>query len=398
MLIVFFQIYFGICTLMVVVSVLTLALSSVPYFRRNLTRCELEDYIGKPVDSLHGKLKNDSCEAPLDDTVYDNIIVDYERLVVTNDTELLDTDMIVTEVLQTTTTEPAELDPQTIPNSNKTGNQMRNFFDFEFDQKNSVPDNELFDHLIEVLRPKIGMSKKTVRIQMIVYLDTIALAFFTLDLLSRVVCCPSVKKYFLSTINLFDAIAVLAAYAHMAVNFMRKNERYENTNFDILEIFQVLRVVRLLRIVRDVTGFKVLSFSLCVSMKDLFVLFLYMVLGVVIFANFIFFVESESEIESIPTGWWWAISTLTTVGYGDVKPRSFYGRFIGGICAISGVVMMAVAIPVFVKTFLLLYAYAVLYKKSLYKPEDTHRYIHRQGRLNATMVEANSKLGRFSCK
>lgn len=369
---------------MVVLSVLTLALSSLPYFRRNLTKCELEEYLGKPVALIKGDMLNSSCEEAISDDVYENVIVAYDLITVKNESELQNNDTVVSKTgLHQIRPDPEDLFNDTME-SNST-NLLRSFFDFSFARDTKISDAEMLDHLIEALRPQIGMSKKTVRIQMIVYLDTVALAFFTLDIVARVLCCPSVRKYFLSTINMFDAIAVLAAYAHMIVNFIKINERYENSNFDILEIFQVLRVVRLLRLVRDVTGFKVLSFSLRVSLKDLFVLFLYMVLGVVIFANFIFFVESESDIESIPTGWWWAISTLTTVGYGDVKPKSFYGRFIGGICAISGVVMMAVAIPVFVKTFLLLYAYAVLYKKSLNRPEDTHRYIHRQGRLKAAL-------------
>lgn len=360
---------------MVVISVLALALSSLSHFRRNLTRCELEEYMGKPAVFAAGAEQSIPCEDPLNDSAYEQIVVDYEHLHVDNLTDLQENDVILTELQATEF-------PETTTPSNVSF--LPRFYPLSPDQS-TVSDDDVFDHLIEVMRPKIGMSKKTVRIKMIVYLDMIVLAFFTLDLLARVLCCPSIKRYFLSTINLFDAIAVLAAYAHMCVSFLRTNERYETTNYDILEIFQVLRVVRLLRIVRDVIGFKVLSFSLRVSMKDLLVLFLYMILGVVIFANFIFFVESESEIESIPTGWWWAISTLTTVGYGDVKPRSFYGRFIGGLCAVSGLVLMAVAIPVFVKTFLLLYAYAVLYKKSQHRPEDTHRYIHRQGRLKAAL-------------
>lgn len=358
---------------MVILSVMTLAFSSLPYFRRNLTKCELEEVLGKPVLSTEYTIdQNDSCTEPLADDIFNTIVVDYERVNVTNRTELKDNDILLV---------PDEyMKKGNVSEDNEKG--IRNgLFDFSFDDEDTVSDETFVSHIFEALRPQIGLGKKTVRIQSVVYLDTIVLGYFTADLLLRMFCCPSVSKYFLSSINVVDALVVLSAYAHIAINLLKKNEKYEISNFDLLEIFQVLRVVRLLRIVRDVTGFKVLSFSMKVSFKDLLVLFLYMVLGVIIFANFIFFVESGDDIESVPVGWWWAISTMTTVGYGDVVPKTLYGRLIGGVCAVSGVVMMAVAIPVFVNTFLLLYAYAVLYKKSLNKPEDTHRFIHRQGRL-----------------
>lgn len=366
---------------MVMLSVLTLSLSSLPYFRRNLTKCEMEDLLGRPLQSVNYTVsQNDSCVEPLPDDIFGSLVLEYKRVNVTNKTELLENDILLNE---------AELseDEGTVKKNKSNTHLTRSFFDFNFDESDTVSDQALISHVFEALRPEVGIRKKTVRIQSVVYLDTVILGFFTVDLLLRIMCCPNVSMYFLSTINVIDALAVVSAYAHLAVNFLRRNEKYELSNFDLLEIFQVLRVVRLLRIVRDVTGFKVLSFSLRVSVKDLFVLFLYMILGVLIFANFIFFVESTEDIESVPVGWWWAISTLTTVGYGDVVPRTLYGRLIGGLCAISGVVMMAVAIPVFVNTFLLLYAYAVLYKKSLNKPEDTHRFIHRQGRLRNKIAE-----------
>lgn len=367
---------------MVVISVMTLALSSLPAFRRNLTKCELEEYLGRQIDTVSGQVPEDgACAEPLSDEVYSKVIVDYNSVIVKNKTDIDENDISVTPKTHINTVTGGTV-------TNATYARMRSVFDFIFPK--AVSDDKLIEQMLQAISPNVGIIKKTVRIQTLVYLDTVALAFFSVDLLLRILCCPSLKSYFLSTINVIDALTVLSAYAHMAVNFLIKTERYDVSNFDLLELLQCLRVVRLLRIVRDVMGFKVLSFSLRVSCKDLLVLLLYMILGVVIFANFVFFVESESEIDSIPVGWWWAICTLTTVGYGDVRPTTLYGRIIGGICAISGVVMMAVAIPVFVKTFILLYAYAVLYKKSLSRPEDTHRFIQRHGRQNAAQAQNHS--------
>ena len=364
---------------MVILSVLTLALSSVPYFKRGLTKCELEEYLGTTVMSVNSTLDpNDSCSEPIPDEVYTSLFVDFDTINTTDITTLHQDDIVVRDnlVLSSSSTNQSKTDPMLADNS--TPVLARSFFDRNPQDSQSIPDEVMLKQVFEVLRPRLQIQKKTVRIQALVYLDTVILAFFSADLLMRLFTCPSVKSYFLSTVNVIDAGVIIAAYANIVVNVLRKDEKYVSSNFDLLEVCQVLRVVRLLRVVRNVIGFKVLTFSLKVSLKDLMALLLYLVLGVIIFANFIYFVECEKEFSSIPVGWWWAISTLTTVGYGDVTPETLYGRIIGGVCAISGVVIMAVAIPLLVKTFMLLYQYAVLYKKSINQPEDTNRYIHRQ--------------------
>ena len=379
---------------MVILSVLTLALSTLPYFRRNLTKCEYEKVTGKVLKTASSDISlNDTCAEPISDEWLDKLFTDYE-LVQEN----------VTDTEATTTDAVTKLDenlflpgvsPSTVPSDmNKSDPNIARTFLVNLQGAQRVEDDKLFSHMVDTLRPKVGIERKTVRIDILVYLDIGILAFFTFDILMRLFCCPSIQKYFLSTVNIIDALVILAAYSHLIINTINEKEQYELTNMDLLEIFQVLRVVRLIRIVRNVTGFKVLTFSMKVSLQELFVLLMYLLLGVVIFANFIFFVESEADFPSIPDGWWWAINTLTTVGYGDITPRTLYGRLIGALCAIFGVIMMAVAIPVFVKTFMLLYGYAVLYKKSISKPEDTHMYIHRRGIQMGQIMVKQEKAGK----
>ena len=376
---------------MVILSVLTLALSTLPHFRRNLTKCEYEKVTGKVLKTASSDivLNNDSCAQPISEEWLDKLFTDYE-LVQENVTE--------TEM---TTTRPDDnlllpgVSASTPSDQNNSGPADSRTFLVNLEGAQRVSDDKLLSHMVDTLRPKVGIERKTVRIDLLVYLDISILAFFTFDIIMRLFCCPSIQKYFLSTINIIDALVILAAYSHLIINTINEKEQYEITNMDLLEIFQVLRVVRLIRIVRNVTGFKVLTFSMKVSLQELFVLLMYLLLGVVIFANFIFFVETEADFPSIPDGWWWAINTLTTVGYGDITPKTLYGRLIGALCAIFGVIMMAVAIPVFVKTFMLLYGYAVLYKKSISKPEDTHVYIHRRGiQMGQIVVSQKAKKGK----
>ncbi|XP_070207185.1 potassium voltage-gated channel protein Shaw-like [Littorina saxatilis] len=79
--------------------------------------------------------------------------------------------------------------------------------------------------------------------------------------------------------------------------------------------------------------------------------------GVLVFSTLVFWCEREN-MGSIPEAFWWAIVTMTTVGYGDIAPKSFLGKIVGSLCAISGVVLIAITIPVLVNNFLLFYGYS----------------------------------------
>ena len=64
---------------------------------------------------------------------------------------------------------------------------------------------------------------------------------------------------------------------------------------------------------------------------------------------------AESTIHSIPDAFWWAIVTMTTVGYGDEVPAGTVGRLIGAACAVSGILTVAIPVPIIAGHFNVLY-------------------------------------------
>ena len=79
-----------------------------------------------------------------------------------------------------------------------------------------------------------------------------------------------------------------------------------------------------------------------------------------VFSSFIYYAElgqPGSQIDSIPDAFWWAIVTMTTVGYGDKVPVGYIGKLIGSACAIAGVLTLAIPVPIITGHFNRFYAH-----------------------------------------
>jgi voltage-gated potassium channel len=111
-----------------------------------------------------------------------------------------------------------------------------------------------------------------------------------------------------------------------------------------LRVLRLLRLLRMLKLVRHSTTFGLLFAVLREERQSVSALLFVLLLTVTISGSLMFMLENETQpgvFTSIPIAMWWAIETLTTVGYGDIVPLTAAGRIIGGLVSIVGIGTLA---------------------------------------------------------
>ncbi|XP_040003760.1 potassium voltage-gated channel subfamily D member 2-like [Xiphias gladius] len=182
-------------------------------------------------------------------------------------------------------------------------------------------------------------------------LDTACVMIFTVEYLLRLVAAPSRYKFVKSVMSIIDVVAIMPYYIGLV---MTDNE-------DVSGAFVTLRVFRVFRIFkfsRHSAGLRILGYTLKSCASELGFLLFSLTMAIIIFATVMFYAEkgsSGSKFTSIPAAFWYTIVTMTTLGYGDMVPKTIMGKIFGSICSLSGVLVIALPVPVIVSNFSRIY-------------------------------------------
>ena len=162
--------------------------------------------------------------------------------------------------------------------------------------------------------------------------------------------------------NIIDALALVPLYLKLVILAIDPDMSGGGT-MNLLKTILLLRIIRIFRIfklMRQYSALKILLYAVKASFRELLMLTIFLMLGVVIFASLIYFAEQSQtkHFDNIPIGFWWAIVTMTTVGYGDTYPTTTLGYVVGTLCALCGVLVLALTIPIISNNFTLFYSHA----------------------------------------
>jgi voltage-gated potassium channel len=158
---------------------------------------------------------------------------------------------------------------------------------------------------------------------------------FSVEYLVRIFISKKPKVYIWSFYGIIDLLSVLPTYLSLF---------FAGTQYLlVIRILRILRIFRVLKLTRYMKASHVLSVSLKQSRFKIIVFFEVLITTVVIMGSLMYLIEgTENGFTSIPMSIYWAIITLTTVGFGDITPVTPLGQFMASLIMILGYSIIAV--------------------------------------------------------
>ncbi|KAJ8245839.1 hypothetical protein GJAV_G00260860 [Gymnothorax javanicus] len=213
------------------------------------------------------------------------------------------------------------------------------------------------------------------------YVEGVCVIWFTIEVLLRVTFCPDKVEFFKSALNIIDFVAILPFYLEVGLSGLSSKAAKDVLGF--LRVVRFVRILRIFKLTRHFVGLRVLGHTLRASTNEFLLLIIFLALGVLIFATMIYYAErigakaddptasEHTYFKNIPIGFWWAVVTMTTLGYGDMYPVTWSGMLVGALCALAGVLTIAMPVPVIVNNFGMYYSLAMA-KQKLPKKKNKH--------------------------
>lgn len=199
--------------------------------------------------------------------------------------------------------------------------------------------------------------------------------WFTFEFVIRLMFCPSKIAHFKRAMTWVDIGALVPFYLQFVIN---------PEDMERLKILIMFRLLRIFRLFRFSYRLQIMVLALKGSLHELGLLLLILTISVVFFSTLVYYADGtahDTKFVNIPSSFWWAIITLTTVGYGDETPITWSGRLVGSVCALWGVLMITLPISIVNSNFSLYYAHAkamLRLPKKIVKdtfPPGTKRYL-----------------------
>lgn len=158
---------------------------------------------------------------------------------------------------------------------------------------------------------------------------------FTIEYFLRIFSSPHPTRYMRSFFGIIDLLAILPTYLSLfapSLNYLM-----------VIRMLRVLRIFRILKLMRYLNEVSVLLRAIRSSSRKIFVFFVMVFTVTCIFGTIMYLIEGPQHgFTSIPKSIYWAIVTITTVGYGDIAPQTILGQGLAAMVMMTGYAIIAV--------------------------------------------------------
>jgi voltage-gated potassium channel len=158
---------------------------------------------------------------------------------------------------------------------------------------------------------------------------------FTIEFILRLVCIKKPWRYVFSFLGLIDLLAILPGYLSLLIPGTQ--------SLMVLRVLRLLRVFRIFKLSHYLSEMQFLGVAIRGSIRKISIFMMVVLALVIILGSIMYLVEGgKNGFESIPESIYWAIVTITTVGYGDISPVTPLGKFVASAIMLIGYAIIAV--------------------------------------------------------
>lgn len=198
--------------------------------------------------------------------------------------------------------------------------------------------------ILSVLSLIIGSIPALANYEIFIVIELLSIVVFTIEYILRFWSCVENKKYH----NPFTGRLRYATTPLAIIDLLAIIPFYLPFIFPIdllfLRVLRLFRIFRVFKLARYTQSFAILSRVLKKEKESLVITFFLLIVTLIISSSLMYYAEKDVQPEvfgSIPNSMWWAVASLTTVGYGDVYPVTAMGRFMAGFIVLLGIGFVA---------------------------------------------------------
>ncbi|KAA0708505.1 Potassium voltage-gated channel subfamily F member 1 [Triplophysa tibetana] len=190
-------------------------------------------------------------------------------------------------------------------------------------------------------------------------IETACIIWFTVEYVLRFISSSNKVRFMFSFMNIVDFLAIMPFYVVLILTHLGTAMMELANVQQAVQALRIMRIARIFKLARHSSGIQTLTYALKSSLKELGMLLMYMGVGIFVFSALGYTLEQshpETMFTSIPQSFWWAIITMTTVGYGDIYPKTTLGRCNAAVSFLCGVIAIALPIHPIINNFVIFYS------------------------------------------
>ncbi|XP_001375725.1 potassium voltage-gated channel subfamily G member 3 isoform X2 [Monodelphis domestica] len=193
-------------------------------------------------------------------------------------------------------------------------------------------------------------------------IEAICIGWFTAECIVRFIISKNKCEFVKRPLNIIDLLAITPYYISVLMTvFTGENSQLQRAGVT-LRVLRMMRIFWVIKLARHFIGLQTLGLTLKRCYREMVMLLVFICVAMAIFSALSQLLEHGLDLEtsnkdyaSIPAACWWVIISMTTVGYGDMYPITVPGRILGGVCVVSGIVLLALPITFIYHSFVQCY-------------------------------------------